>query len=328
MDRFVKKPMQLSEILDGTFQFYRQHIVKLLFISMLCFGPVILIENALLLLGTDLNWLPSYESWDLVSSSSAFLEQDESINEIGLAIFIFLMLPLLFVTVIPYAFSVVLHFMESIKHKEDMTLKQLMLKPLSRFWPMVGGSVLFSLIVIGSYIVVAILFMIVLIIFALGLGLTMGLFEGLLETQGDGIAFVIILVVIYIIIVGLVWIPPLFTFVRFGFFLPFVALKGNSIGLGKSWQATKGNFWRIFGIFLVMGLIYSIISISTFAPISIFLANSVVGLILEILVYIVLSPLILIAYALIYNDLQVRSEGADIHQAIFQLKSKSQEGLV
>jgi hypothetical protein len=40
--------------------------------------------------------------------------------------------------------------------------------------------------------------------------------------------------------------------IRISFFIPAVVVAENHIGLGRSWHLGRGNFWRIFGIILVI----------------------------------------------------------------------------
>ena len=104
--------------------------------------------------------------------------------------------------------------------------------------------------------------------------------------------------------------------------------KGPIEAIKRSWNLTKGYWWRTFGILLLIGLLAFLI---TFVPTSIFgaiyaaialrsgappdfvqqqLVNSVIQAITSVLV----TPFSLIAYTLMYYDLRIRKEGFDLEQ--------------
>ncbi len=101
---------------------------------------------------------------------------------------------------------------------------------------------------------------------------------------------------------------------------------GPVAAIKRSWNLTKGYWWRTFGILLLIGVLTFLI---TFVPTSIFgaiygaiairsgeppnfvqqqLVNSVIQAITSVLV----TPFSLIAYTLMYYDLRIRKEGFDL----------------
>jgi hypothetical protein len=121
--------------------------------------------------------------------------------------------------------------------------------------------------------------------------------------------------------------PPLgiWLFVRWVVAVP--ALLAERVGpiraLDRSWTLTRGNWWRLFGILLVMYLLQSVVSgaLGVFAfPIAVavpFVPAVVRGAIiltLETLAGALVQPLVYLTVVLLYFDLRIRREDFDLDQ--------------
>lgn len=104
--------------------------------------------------------------------------------------------------------------------------------------------------------------------------------------------------------------------------------KGPIEAIKRSWNLTKGYFWRTFGIFLLIALLAALIQfvpsgiLGAIAgaltvrsgtipdPVQQTILTSVIGAITSLLV----TPFSLVAYTLMYYDLRIRKEGFDLEQ--------------
>ncbi len=159
---------------------------------------------------------------------------------------------------------------------------------------------------------------------------------------------VIIATILYIVIVGLSYIPAfgimalsqgntiLFTIGALLLVIPatlslslcffYAAILIDDSGIFSSlaesqkliWKGIKGgNWWRTFFILLVAGLIYYIFMIVvSFITIPLIGSEPVTGLVLSFLitnlVYVLVSPILFTVYIATYYDLKVRSSGSDL----------------
>jgi hypothetical protein len=97
--------------------------------------------------------------------------------------------------------------------------------------------------------------------------------------------------------------------------------------LDRSWTLTRGNFWRLFGILLVMYLLQSVVSgaLGVFAlPVAVLVPfvpavlRGAILLTVEALAGAVVQPVIYLTVVLLYFDLRVRREDFDLDQLALQ----------
>jgi hypothetical protein len=108
----------------------------------------------------------------------------------------------------------------------------------------------------------------------------------------------------------------------------FVENLGLGTAMGRSWGLVRGMWWRTFFIFLLVGLLYYVVTLALGAFfyagqgfLSIVVSQYIALSIYEgaiILVQGLTIPILLIALVLLYFDLRVRKEGIDL----FQLASR------
>ena len=98
---------------------------------------------------------------------------------------------------------------------------------------------------IGAYVLVLLLF------WGIGLFLTFGIvgLSILLAKVSPGVQ---VLGTTLMSIAAIFW--GIYALVRVQFFLPAVVVAENHIGIARSWNLGRGNFWRIVGIFLIVTL--------------------------------------------------------------------------
>jgi len=92
-------------------------------------------------------------------------------------------------------------------------------------------------------------------------------------------------------------------------------------GLQRSWNLVSGSWWRTFGILLIVGILYLVISYGLLILFTVIAAlfstgdfQAAVVQVLSTLLGAVVAPIVYIAITLLYFDLRVRKEGLDLDQ--------------
>jgi hypothetical protein len=108
-------------------------------------------------------------------------------------------------------------------------------------WRLIGAYILFILIFVGAALGMAFAGFL--------LGATIG---GASATAGNGVGAAIALIAALVPL--MIYALFIFVAVRLGALLTPVVVAEKSIGLRRSWTLTRGNFWRLFAIFLLVFL--------------------------------------------------------------------------
>lgn len=313
-----ERPMGIGSILDRSFQIYRKHFTVTFLLMLLFFGPIYLLQNAVLFDMSSVSLLP--ESGETIADSlDRFAKASGSGDElrIGLLLFSFLLMPIYMLAVFPAAVSSQLHLVRAAAEGASVGFKELLRSSFSRYWPMVGNTLLFGLILMGVYAAIstAVVFGVI-IVAAVSIGIGAGISELGSDPFGSSIVLAVLLIGMYMLVVLLMMAGIGFFAIRFGFYLPVVALEGARSSLSRSWKLTKGNFWRIFGIYFVLSIIYSVFMLGTYALLIAVFKMSLLGQLIYIVLTLLITPIYMIPYAVTYFDLRVRNEGADLEQML------------
>jgi len=285
----VMKPMGVGRMLDLSFQMYRKHFAKLMLIMLICYGPFYL-ANAMIQGQTvqsllDVNEIMNYS----VSDAEPLISADNAV--------LFLLLGVLVVFVLtPVVIAAIVFLVHrALKGEEAPSALRLLRMSFKRYWGLLGSTIVFGLILVGLIIAFVIAFMI--------MGFISAVFPGLI----GGILF-------FLLAVGTVFGFYYFV-IRFMYFLPVVAYKEESVGIGRSWGLTRNSFWRIFGLFFVLTLLIYIFNIVTSLLLSLVPMNSILFVLLQLFVSLLTGPMIFVAYAVSYTDLKVR-DGMGLEEMI------------
>jgi hypothetical protein len=310
MNQSQLEPMGVGSLLDRSFSVYRHHFVPFILLTMLMLGPFLLIQEVLV---TDLGSMPLVTSDDESSTLLEFwqnrLEASDSTvtDNLGyLLLYLLVWVPVMMVFVYPQMLSAALLMTKSAVTGEPVNVKAALQQALSRVWPLAGSTFVFGLIMVG----IMLAFGLILFLFSmLGIGIT-GLAAG--DSDVSPVGIVILVIGVYLVfLVGIVLVPGFFL-LRWGFYLPVVLLDKEGIGIGKSWKLTKGNFWRLLALYLVLTVIYTIFSGGISALSIAAFGVSILSQLIQVLVSCLLIPWMMIVYALAYLDLKVRYEGTDV----------------
>lgn len=321
------RPLSVGEILDRSFQIYRQYFPSAFLLMLVTVGPLYLIYN--------------YVIFDLSGLSGLFLGNglqnvDDWVNDSTLIptpsivsiLLMFVGLPIAAVLLVPISVSGQLHLVRAAMLGERPPFSQLLKHAVRPYWKMIGNTLLFALAMVAVYMVMIFLFM---IIFAL-IGFVSAMLGSSLMLVGDGGSFFglglligVLFAIGYVISLSLIAGSYAFFGIRFGFFLPLITLTSSaqSVTLGESWKLTKGSFRRIFGIMLVMGLLNSVLSLLVTPLLLLSVQSPLLGQLMYALGLMVIAPINLIAYGVVYHDLLVRTFGIDLQQRLMQMSASA-----
>jgi hypothetical protein len=309
------KPMGIGQLVDRSFQLYRKHFVKLMLLMLILFGPIYLLQSLLLSNGEVTRTDSLFQQLQDGSSYEDMLASLESnSNSTGIwqiIVLIVIVVPILLIIIAPVAVSTIVHMVRAFLSGEPIPeVGELLSKAFRRLGPLAGSSVLVGLILFGIYIVTVIAIVLLIVLGAVIVGAANGFGD-----TSPGIGMILFMVFGGIaLLFGMVLLLSYFV-IRFCYYLPFVALGEESIGIGRSWTITRKSFWRLFLMYLVLTIIlYTIISVTSL--LLTFFTGGLTSQLLQSMVSIVLMPLWFIPYVLSFFDLRARNEGNGLEDLI------------
>ena len=288
----IKKPMGLGEILDQTFQLVKKHFVPFSIVLLILTGPYYLC-------GLLANFSGGVAIFKQSFTSSGNLVND-FINRIsgqgaslpsfhfnaGMITFTIIS-GILSIILVPMAKASIIIATGQLQENEQLNIKKIIKRAFSRFWPLLGSTIVFGLCVSGIFIVAFLFLFLIPAVPPLGI--------------------LIIIILFIAIILFLIYLS-----IRWNFYFPAVIFDKVAPGLGKSWQLTKGNFWRLLGILIVLYLITSIISSVINIIITLILGASVLSSVIGDMVKIFGDMITYVGFAVVYFDLCVRNGSKDL----------------
>jgi hypothetical protein len=300
LEKWIEKPRGFGEILDLTFLVIKKQFAKILLILLILGGPILLVQ-AMAMFSGGMPVLPG-SSGDRFSSLDQFLLSIESggINQ-ALAtvggielVLLILTLALLTIVLLPVALAAIIILTGKVKNGETVEVKPIIKEAFSRYGALLGGSIVYFLIMIGLILIpsisIPLLFLVPEVGPLLGIG---GVIAGLVFLFG----------VAYLL-------------TRWGFYFTAIVFEKVSPGIGKSWRLTKGQFWRLVGLYIVLNIIVSVITFALQMVSTIALSGSIVGYLFDTLTTALSYVVMNVAYAVVYFDLRVRNEGADLQEML------------
>lgn len=303
MDKKFTTPKGFGEILDHTFQLTKNHFKDFFMILLIFMGPVYLLQAILQLssgtsffreVGSGGVWfeqiLSSFEETGTFDSSS--LGADIGLIVVGLISAI----------LAPVAEAAILFTINHVRKNEDYTVGSVIKQAFSRFWPMIGSSILFFLITIGV------------IIIPLGI---VGVVGGVVATMVNTVLGILLGIVLFI--GSAVGIGLLLT--RWSFYFGSVVLDKDSPGLGRSWRLSRKRTWALMGLYIVFYFIISSISFGVQMTFGIVLGNSVLLTLISNLVTLVTTMIFSVGYGVMYLDLKTRHDADDIKEMLEDYKT-------
>ncbi|NPV91972.1 MAG: hypothetical protein HPY50_14495 [Firmicutes bacterium] len=287
MSTWPLKPMGVGGILDQIFQCYRRIFGRLLLLSLIFIGAIFLVAA--------------------VGIFGVFLTSGNMRGFGGLGILgmLLIYIVLLGMVIVCYASNITL-VRQSVLG-QNTGLIQAIKESCRRFWPLFGYSLLFGL---GLLVVLLIV-----------VGIFSVLMAGFLS---GGPGTYVIMTVIGVLLGVPLFIGVMYLVIRISFFFPIV-MEGGGQPFGNSWRMTRGSFWRLLAVFIVINVVYIIILYG--GQLLALLPGwlSIVGMILSLFINIAISPIPIVAFTICYYDLKARTEGPDLQDMISATLSPPEE---
>ncbi len=312
--------MDLGDILDAIFRLYRNNFLTFIGIVALIQVPLILLQ-----IGTTLlfNQQISTDLMSLVREVPAFDPEVDSFAELpigNLLTFysIFILFTLLQSVIVQQIINGALaNAISQRYHEQPVSI-------LSAYG--FGINRMVSLVLAGIVIAVIMGIVSFLIFGAFATGFI--LFVTLGTAQGEGGAVIMSLLGMFLLIAGMLLTILIIVVlaVLFLFVTQAIVLEGYGplAAIRRSTRLIRGSFWRVVGIVILLYILVQILTLlPTFAlggaiglafadPIQDFAMRQSLTSLVGYLAQILVLPLLLIGYTLLYYDLRVRKEGYDI----------------
>ncbi|MBS4176830.1 hypothetical protein [Lederbergia citrea] len=297
MDQKFNKPKGFGEILDHTFSLSKNRFKDFFMILLIFMGPVYLVQAIIQLLsGTSfVREVGSGNGWleQIVSgfNDTATLDTGSLGADLGLILVGFCS-----VILFPVAEAAVLFAVNHIRKNEEYTIGSVIKQAFSRFWPILGSSILFGLIVFGLIIGPIIIVTLV------------GIF-GSLANPILGIGFAILLFLGFAVGIG-------YLLTRWSFYFGSVVFEEEFPGLSRSWKLTRNRTYILMGLYIVFFLIVSCISFALEVTFGLILGNSVLLQIIVNVATIFTTLIFSVGYAIMFFDSKVRHDADDLKEMI------------
>lgn len=329
------KPMGLGDILDTVFRLYRNNFLTFI-------GVVALIQIPLILLQIAVNMgLSRGVARDFLLLQEALISFDPRFDSwtdlpLGNLVLYFM------VTILVALFEGIIAQQIINGALANAVSRRYLRQPVSITSAYgFGGSRIFSLIVAGLLVSLLILTFSLIVVGIFGLGVV--LVAGLTSTQGGGdagavlttfvgfLSFLAIFALIMLIIIGAA--------ILFLFVTQAIVLEGHGAiaAMRRSLHLVRSSFWRVVGTVVAVYLMVQVLALipTTAAglgigaifndPINDFGIRQSLSMLVSYGTQILVLPLLLIAYTVLYYDVRVRKEGFDLQWQVQQRAALSGE---
>ncbi|MBS4189529.1 hypothetical protein KHA94_04785 [Bacillus sp. FJAT-49705] len=299
MDTKFNKPKSFSEILDHTFSLSKNRFKDFFMILLILMGPVYLIQAIIQLLSgvSFFRELGSGNVWyEQILSGFAESEMATSIGANLGTIFVGLLGLILF----PVAEAAIIFALNHIRKNEEYTVGSVIKEAFSRFWPILGSSILYGIIVFGFIFVPIMIISFVGVIF------------GFLH-PAIGIIIAILLFLGFSVGIG-------YLLTRWSFYFGSVVIDRDAPGFTRSWRLTNKRTWILMGLYILFFFIISSISFTVEMTFSVLLGNSVLLSMIVNLATLFTTMILSVGYGVMYFDLKIRNDADDIKDMIAEFK--------
>ncbi|UOQ45028.1 hypothetical protein MUN89_03485 [Halobacillus salinarum] len=306
------KPKSFGEILDQTFTIIKQHFTQLLIILLVLIGPIYLI-NYLFQLASGVNLLTETgEKATFIQSIISDFGQDSEAPfaqdlDSGTGVVGGVITSLLSIVLYPMAQAAIMFAAGHSLLNENWEWQGTVKRAFSRFWPLLGSTILFGIIIGGLF-------------FSGILGVVFSSFATFASSNPGpgGIVAAVLFMLAMVVLVA-------FLATRWSMFFASVAYDKVAPGLGTSWRLTKGRFWFTLGIFIVFAIFSFIINSIIQGVVTLILGPSVLASLLTNIVSLIVSLITYVGYTVLFFDLKTRHEASDVKQMISTFKEDEEE---
>jgi hypothetical protein len=287
------RPLSVADLVDEIFRLYRRNFGLLLALAALPFLPAIILLTVGLVLVGDIVPKSSGETITFTPAAATGLL---TLALSGLAFLI--------------AFPILTGGLTDATAQRYLgrptTVKSSLQTGVRFFWRILGGALLLGLTVLFVFVV------------------PIGVIVGVSLVGGGGALWALLLLAVPLAVTLAIWL-----YITWAFWTQAIILEGTGIlaGLRRSAQLVSGSRWRVIGIYLLLQVIQVVLVAipSTFAsalqatlPPNVGLAlSNLISTVFTLLLY----PISLGTFTLLYFDLRVRKEGLDLTLAAERLSA-------
>ncbi|HET7629429.1 MAG TPA: hypothetical protein VFK44_13730 [Bacillales bacterium] len=298
MNEWIGKPKRFGEVLDQTFRLCKNRFSELFLITLVLFGPIYLLEAIVSLLSGTSFFTVDTTGGFWKSRVTSFFTTPDSVNA-GLVV-LTIVLGFASMLLYPVAQGAYLVFLGRLKDNASVSPKIAIKQAFSRFWPIIGSYLLFGLIFTGILCVPTVVLVL--------------LISGISALTFTAFPVIGIILGVVLLLAAALFIMLLLT--RLSLFLGAVVIDKTAPGLSRSWQLTRKQTWRTFGLFLVVILLTMLVQFAVEGSLILLLGNSVLYSMIIGLVGLILDMVMFVAYSVIYFDLKARYDADDLKEMI------------
>jgi hypothetical protein len=288
------RPRGVGELLDAAFTLYRRNFLLLVAIAAVVQVPFAVVQLIVFGLADVSGHLNDLQTLSTTVSGQSGLTADQTsrlTTDLGV-FFVYLGVVLLvqFLVVYPLSLAATTSAVSNRYLDQPATVGGSYRAALAR-WRSLVAMVLWLLLVVGGSGVLVV-----------GLGVLIG--SAALVIAG----FVAVMVFYVVVLVRTSVAPQAIVIER----------RTGREGLARSWALTRGSFWRIVGIRLLLMILQGIVGFVLAAPITAAVAAGSVGTqqmvsqVVQAVSAVFVAPITLVTLTLLYYDLRIRREGFDI----------------
>mgnify|MGYP001408394676 CR=1 FL=1 len=293
MENKFQQPLSFGKILDQTFRIIRSYFKPIFLITFYVMIPVLALQAIILALSGHAMLIAEDSIQNIWSATVYELEMYEEYSFANVIGQYLSYIPLIFAT--PLLVGGISHVVKRARAGEPAEAVEMLKMTMPRYWPLLGSTLLFGIIVFGI---------------TFGAILIGGVLTAITALVSPVFA---VLLGILLFIGGAIGIGLLT--VKWMLYLPATLFEKVAPGLGKSWRLTKRQAWKFFGIYIILTILSSII-IGMFQLPTMFLGSSIVSYLWTNFISLISSIILAVAWAVMYFDASLRQDAADIQDLV------------
>lgn len=290
MDEKFSRPKSFGQVLDHTFSLSKKYFKVFFLIALIFLGPVYLLQAVFELMAGVSLFKGTGVGESFFDETLSSFDETQNMN-IG-ADLAAIAGGLLTLIVLPFVMGAIIFAVNHIRKGESFTPGDVIRQAASRYWPLLGSSILYGILVSILY----------------GIPIGIIVLVGVLGALVNPVVGIIFAVLLFLgLIVGLGYLST-----RWSLYFASVLFKEDTPGISRSWRLTKGRGWKVFGLFIIFFLIISIVTFVLELVFSMLLGNSVLLSMIINAATIFTTMVTTVGYAVVYFDLRLRTDADDV----------------
>ncbi|QQE77774.1 glycerophosphoryl diester phosphodiesterase membrane domain-containing protein [Alicyclobacillus sp. SO9] len=291
------QPRDFGALLDDVFRLYRSHFRFWFIASAAVLIPFMVLKSIFSVHATkNVQQLLHTIMTNTAHTQSALQTFNQAQQQLGLSTMVMVLLFLEVLVVNPLLYGTLLHFVTELRlFNHEANVDESFSRSARRLFAVILTQLLIFVLYVAAVVIIGLVSVL--------------LFVAARAVHVSWVAGILIGLIIVALIVGAIWIR-----IRLVFTTSAVIEDGHAgwSALVRSWQLTKGNFWRSLGFLFVVGLIVDVLQGAIGLVIQGLIPGAVLDLILTSLVTLFALPFSFLAQATLYIDLRVRTDAPDL----------------